>query len=102
MGAHAMRSGWGPLAVAVLALSPLAFLVRSPWTIRLARVLLVAGALEWLRAARAYARDRAALGEPSTRLWIILGSVAAFHLLAAGLLSGARLRQRFRGGDPGQ
>jgi hypothetical protein len=96
MAAHAMRSAWGPVAVAALALSPVAFLVRRPLVPLAARVLLVAGALEWLRTARAYSLERAALGQPSARLWLILGSVAAIHLVAAALLSGERVRAWFR------
>ena len=96
MAAHALRSGWGPVAVAALALSPLAFLVRRPLVPWAARILLLAGSLEWLRTARAYSLERAALGQPSARLWAILGSVAAFHLVAAALLSGSRVRAWFR------
>ncbi len=96
MGAHAMRSGWGPVAIAVFALSPLLFLVRRPWVPIAARLLLVAGAGEWLYSARAYALERAAEGRPATRLWVILGGVAAFQLVAAALLSVARLRAWFR------
>ncbi len=91
-----MRSGWGPAAVVGLAMSPLALLVRRAWMLTAARILVAAGALEWLRTALVYSRERAALGQPAARLWVILGSVAAFHLVAAALLSGRRVREWFR------
>jgi hypothetical protein len=97
MGAHAMRSGWGPVAVALFALAPLLLAVRRRWVPLLARLLLLAGALEWLRTAWTYAAGRAALGQPAARLWAILGGVAAFHVLAAALLSGSRVRRWFEG-----
>jgi hypothetical protein len=97
-GAHSMRSGWGALAVAGFALYPLVFLLRRPWVPVLTRLLLVAGALEWLRTAQGHARVRATLGEPASRLWLILGGVAVFHLVAAALLSGVRVREWFRRG----
>ena len=97
MGAHALRSEWGLLAVAVVTLSPLLLLVRRPWVPAVARLLLAAGALEWLRTARAFAAEREVLGRPSARLWAILGGVAAFQLLSAALISGAGVRGWFRG-----
>jgi len=95
MGAHAMRSGWGSFAVIGFALFPLLFFLRRRWVLHVTRVLLVVAALEWLRTAAAYAAQRAALGEPSLRLWLILGGVAAFNLAAAALLSGPRVTRWF-------
>jgi hypothetical protein len=94
--AHSMRSGWGSPAVAGIALYPLVFLLRRPWVPALTRLLLVAGALEWLRTAQDHAGVRATLGQSASRLWLILGGVAAFHLVAAALLSGVRVREWFR------
>jgi hypothetical protein len=99
-GAHSMRSGWGALAVAGFALYPLIFLLRRPWVAVLTRLLLVAGALEWLRTAQDHARVRATLGQPASRLWLILVGVAVFHLVAAALLSGVRVREWFRRRPP--
>lgn len=95
MGAHASRGGWGLLAAAGFALFPLLFFVRRRWILNVTRVLLVVAAAEWLRAAAAYAGQRAALGQPSLRLWLILGGVAAFNLAAAALLSGPRVARWF-------
>jgi len=100
MAAHAMRSGWGPVAVVLAALSPLLLLVRRPWMAVAARAALVLAALEWLRSAAAFAAERQAEGRPTLRLWLILGGVAAFQLLAAALISGPRVRGWFSGGAP--
>ena len=100
MGAHALRSGWGLLAAGGLAVWPLLLLLRRRWVPILARLLLVAGALEWLRTAQDFARQREVLGQPSARLWLILGGVAAANLAAAALLSGERVREWF-GRGPG-
>ena len=91
MGAHASRGGWGLLAASGFALFPLLFFARRRWILNVTRVLLVVAAFEWLRSAWVYGSQRAALGQPSLRLWLILGGVAAFHLVAASLLSGPRV-----------
>ncbi len=95
MGAHASRAGWGLFAAVGFALIPLLFFVRRRWVLNVSRILLAAAALEWLRAAWAYGAQRAALGQPSLRLWLILGGVAAFNLAAAALLSGPRVQKWF-------
>ena len=95
MGAHASRAGWGLFAAAGFALFPLLLFVRRRWVLNVTRVLLVVAAFEWLRTAAGYASERAALGQPSLRLWFILGGVAAFNLAAAALLSGPRVAKWF-------
>lgn len=98
MGAHAMRSSWGTAASVAFALLPLALAVRRPFVPGLLQLLLAAGALEWLRTAWGYAQAREVLGQPSARLWLILGGVALFYLAAAALLTGARVRRWFQCG----
>ena len=85
LGAHFYRAGMPLLIPVALAIIPLAVVPRA-WARIAARVLLAAGAVEWILTAARIARFRAARGLPSTRLWIILGAVAVFTLLAAWLV----------------
>lgn len=82
LGAHFFRAGSPILVAASLACLVLLFVPRN-WAAWALRAILVLGAAEWLRTAARFAAERAAVGEPATRLWVILGAVAAFTLLAA-------------------
>jgi hypothetical protein len=95
LGAHFFRAGLVPLTAACVAMIALLF-VRSPWSARVLQVVLVLGALEWLRTAWTFASLRAAMGEPYGRLLLILGTVAAATLAAALLLRASAARRHFR------
>lgn len=82
LAAHFYRGGAYPLAVAAIALTGLA-LVGRPWAERVLGLVLLCGAIEWLRTAWLIASLRASLDQPYERLVIILGSVAAFTLASA-------------------
>jgi len=85
LGAHLMRIGWLPLAV-VVALLPLLLLTgRSRWVVAL-EVVLVLGALEWLRTLLVLVGHRQAAGLPYLRLTAILGGIALLAAIAAPLL----------------
>ena len=79
--AHFMR--WvGPIGL--VALVPLVLLgVRRKVSVRILQGLLLLGALEWVRTLVTLVEERAALGQPSARLAVILGSVALFTALSA-------------------
>lgn len=95
LGAHFYRAGLLPLVVVcVLALGLL--FVRKAWATWTLRAMLVAGAVEWLITAQRIAAFREQAGQPATRMWIILGSVAAFTLLAAWAVPGVRSGDRKR------
>lgn len=101
LGAHFLRAGQTALAV-VLALSPLLLLVKREWVARATQLVLVLGAVEWLRTLAVFVGIRRELGEPWTRLAIILGGVALFTFGAAVLFSlSGRLRRRY-GIAPGE
>jgi hypothetical protein len=75
LGAHFMRYGnsigvFGSLALIAL------LIVRRPWVARLMQVVLMLGALEWVRTLYELAQVRAAHGQPFTRMIVILGVVA--------------------------
>ena len=92
LGAHLLRGGSLPLAVAAAAL-PLLLLPRSAAALRVLQGLLLLGAFEWLRTLTGLVELRRALGEPWHRMAVILGAVALVTALAA-LAAGTWHRRR--------
>lgn len=95
LGAHFYRAGQAPLTVACLAVLFL-LLLRRPWVPRLFQLLLVLGAIEWLRTLYLLAAMRIAWGEPWTRLALILGGVALLTALSGLVFQSSHLRARYR------
>ena len=91
LGAHFFRAGDALLAGLSVALLLLLFL-RETWIPKLFQMLLVLGALEWLRALYGFAQMRIASGEPWTRLAVILGSVAVLTGLSGLIFRNRKLR----------
>lgn len=92
LGAHFMRYGnWIAVCGALVLLALL--VVRQPWVARLMQVALVLGALEWVRTLYELAQMRAALGEPYTRMAIILGVIAAVTFCSALLFQSPVLKR---------
>ena len=95
LAAHASRGGFPPLvSVLVLALVGLLAVPRC-WAARTLQVVLVIGALEWVRTTVVLATARQAVGLPATRLVIILAAVAIFTAASALVFRSDRLRRRF-------
>ena len=94
LGAHFFRAALVPLAVVCLGLIALLF-VRARWAGLTLQVALAIGTLEWLRTAWEFASMRAAMGQPYTRLLVILGSVTLVTALAALLLRTSTAREYF-------
>ena len=94
LGAHFLRAGLIPATVLCVAILFLLFL-RKPWVPRLFQVLLVLGAIEWLRSLYMFAQMRIAWGEPWTRLAIILGTVALFTALSGLVFRNKKLAARY-------
>ena len=95
LGAHFMRYGnwiavFGSLALVAL------LIVRQPWVARLMQVALVLGALEWVRTLLELAEMRAVLGQPFTRMSVILGVVAAVTLCSALLFQTPAMKRIYR------
>ena len=82
LGAHLLRGGYLPLALAAAAL-PLLLVPRHPVALRLLQGLLAAGALEWLRTLVEILDLRRAVGLPWHRMAVILAAVAAVTALSA-------------------
>ncbi len=95
LGAHFMRYGnsigvFGSLVLIIL------LFVRRAWVARMVQVVLVLGALEWVRTLYELVQWRAAQGEPATRMVIILGVVAAVTFGSALLFQAKTLKKIYR------
>lgn len=94
LGAHFLRYGSEIGVFAALLLIALLFL-RRPWVARVMQVVLVLGALEWLRTMYEIAQIRALHGEPYGRMLVILGAVAAVTLCSALLFQSRTLKAAY-------
>jgi len=95
LGAHFMRYGNFIGVFGSLVLIALLF-VRRPWVARLMQVVLILGALEWVRTLYELAQVRAAHGQPFTRMIVILGVVAAVTFCSALLFQSPALKRIYR------
>ena len=104
LGAHFLRAGNVGLMTVCVVLAVLPFV---PWkgAVWIVRLSLIAGAASWVLTTLRIAAARQAANLPYTRMVWILGSVAAFTLLAAMMLpAGSRApapRERDLTPDPG-
>jgi hypothetical protein len=101
LAAHFFRTGSSVLSLAAIGL-PFLLLVRQPWAARTVQLALVLGGLEWLRAAWGYVQQRMALGEPWTRLLVILSVVALFTWASALVFRSRRLQPIWFGSEEEQ
>ncbi len=99
LAAHFSRHGYTILVAVVFALLGL-LAVRRSWAARVVQFALVLGALEWVRTLLQFARQRAELGLPSTRLVLILTTVAAVTAASALLFRGSAANAWYRIGPP--
>jgi len=95
LAAHFSRAGLLPLSLLSLALITLVFIPRR-WAALTLQVVLVLGALEWVRTIVVLVQARMDAGMPAARMAIILGCVVLVTLGAAVLFRTSRLRRRFR------
>jgi len=94
LSAHFYRAGLAIPAGGSLAM-PLFLLLRESWVPRLLQVFLLLGALEWLRILILFAGLRIEIGQPWTRLAIILGAVALFTALSGLVFRSESVRSRY-------
>ncbi len=94
LAAHFWRAQWWALAAVCIALVGLLALPR-PWVARLVQTALMLGTIEWLRTLAALAAARMALGQPYTRMSLILGAVALATLASALVFRARALRERY-------
>jgi hypothetical protein len=95
LGAHFMRYGNSIGVLGSMVLIGL-LIVRRPWVARLMQVVLIIGALEWLRTLYELAQARAAYGQSSTRMIVILGIVVAVTACSALLFQSPALKRIYR------
>lgn len=95
LGAHFMRYGNSIGVIGALVLIALLF-VRRPWVARLMQVVLILGALEWVRTLYELVQERAAHGQSFIRMTVILGAVAAVALCSALLFQSSTFRRIYR------
>lgn len=96
LGAHFMRYGNSIGVFGALVLLAL-LTVRRPWVARLMQVVLILGALEWIRTLYDLAEVRAVLGQPVTRMIVILGVVVTVTFCSALLFQSPTLKRIYRG-----
>ncbi len=94
LAAHFSRAGLLPLAVLSLALIALVAVPRR-WAALVLQIVLIVGALEWVRTIVVLVQARLAAGLPATRMALILGVVVLVTLGAAALFRTPRLKARF-------
>lgn len=94
LAAHFLR-GDHTFFLLLALLAPALLLVPRGWAKRLLQLLLLGGAVEWLRAAGLILLERLAAGQPYFRMLLILGLVALVTGGSALLLELPRFRRRF-------
>lgn len=92
LGAHFLRYGNTPGVAISLALVALLFLRRA-WVARVLQAALLLGAIEWALTLYRLVQMRAAMGEPATRMAVILGVVIAVTAGSALLFQTRTLQQ---------
>lgn len=95
LGAHFMRYGNSIGVIGSLALIAL-LMVGRPWVARLMQVVLILGALEWVRTIYELAQVRVAHGQPFLRMMVILVVVVAVTFCSALLFQLPALKKIYR------
>ena len=95
LAAHFLRAGQTIVVVVLLAMLFLLFLKKYwvPWVIQ---VVLLLGAVEWLRTLMSVAQVRIGMDMPWMRMAVILGVVALFTVLSCLVFRSQALRDRYR------
>ena len=95
LAAHFSRADMLP-AVIVSLLTPFLLLIRKAWVARSIQILLVLGALEWIRSMFGYIQVRKEIGEDWGRLAIILVTVALLTACSGLVFRGKALKKRYQ------
>ena len=94
LGAHFLRGGHFGLVILSLSM-PFLLLIKKRWSLILVQIGLYLGAWIWLRTAIIIIHDRILMGAPWGKVFIIIGPVALFTLLAGLLLNAPRVKDRY-------
>ena len=95
LAAHFSRADLFPLVVISLVI-PLLLLVRKAWVARTIQILLLLGAMEWIRSMFGYIEVRKSVGEDWGRLAIILIIVALLTACSGLVFRGKSLKLRYK------
>ncbi len=95
LAAHFLRAGMIPFVILAL-LFPAVLFVRRAWAARLTQVILMLGAIEWIRTVMILVAERRAIGQPWSRLFLIVGGVATFTACSALLFNCSSLQKRYK------
>ncbi|GGI86023.1 hypothetical protein [Shewanella gelidii] len=88
ISAHFLRYGQHPFAIS-FAVAPILLFIKQSWSSRLLQIVLVASCvLVWGVSTYDYIQVRVSMGEPWTRLSLIMSSVIVFTAIAASCCSG--------------
>lgn len=96
LAAHFLRAGIVALVLLSL-LFPLLLLIPSRWSVRLVQLMLILGALEWVRTTLEIIDERQAAGVSWAAAAVILGLVAALTAASALVFYLPVLRERYLG-----
>jgi len=95
LAAHFSRAGMFPFVILSL-LIPFVLLIREAWAARSIQILLLLGALEWIRAMFGYIEIRKSIGDDWGRLAIILVTVALLTAFSGLVFRGRSLKKRYK------
>ncbi len=98
LAAHFMHAGQTALIILVLLL-PLMLIFKKTWVPRVFQLVLLIGAVEWMRTLMLIAQARIGFGEPWIRMALILAVVALFTALSSLVFRNKALRMRYSAGD---
>jgi hypothetical protein len=94
LAAHFSRSGLFPLTILCLAI-PLVLFIRKPLVARIMQIVLLLGAVEWIRSMIGYIEIRNSTGEDWGRLAVILITVSLLTACSGLVFRGKHLRKRY-------
>ena len=94
LAAHFSRANMFPLVVVSLVI-PFLLLIRKAWLARGVQILLLLGAVEWIRAMFGHINVRKEIGEDWGRLAIILVTVALLTACSTLVFRGKSLKKRY-------
>ena len=94
LGAHFLRAGH-VFIVSVLLLIFLLLIIKKSWVPWVIQLILLLGAVEWLRTLVSIAQMRIDFGMPWARMAVILGAVALFTLVSGLVFRNKALRDRY-------
>ncbi len=95
LAAHFSRAGFFPLMILCLII-PFLLLIKKAWVARGVQILLLLGALEWIRSMFGYIEIRKTLGDDWGRLAIILITVAVLTACSGLVFRGKSLKKSYQ------